>query len=174
MSQTSVRLGVFAALFSVVLAACGGGSATTAESTTASTAAPAAADDGHSQFAFGEPGVSADADRVIDIIAGDDFRFDPGSISVTAGETVTFRVINTGVIPHDFTVGDEATQQSHAEQMAEMTGMAMPDEPNAIVIGPGETRELTWHFTEPGSFLIGCHQAGHYEAGMMAEVHVEG
>ncbi len=171
MSQTAIRRWVLAAALAVLLAACGGDSTTTPESTTTSTVI---ADGDHEQFAFGEPGVPADADRVIEITAGDDFRFDPASIKVTTGETVTFRVMNTGAIPHDFTLGDDATQQSHAEHMEEMAGVTMPDEPNAMVIDPGETRELTWHFTEPGSFLIGCHQTGHYAAGMMAEVFVEG
>lgn len=174
MSQTAIRFGVLAAVLAVLIAACGGDSATTSGSTTTGVETPTTADDDHGQFAFGEPGVPADADRVIEMTAGDDFRFDPASITVTTGETVTFRVINIGVIPHDFTLGDHATQQSHAEHMAEMAGMTMPDEPNAMVIGPGETRELTWHFSQPGSLLIGCHQAGHYEAGMMAEISVEG
>jgi uncharacterized cupredoxin-like copper-binding protein len=174
MSKTVIRFGVLAVALAALLAACGGDSTTAPESTTTIMETTATAGDDHAQFAFGEPGVPADADRVIEITAGDDFRFDPASITVTAGETVTFRVTNTGAIPHDFTLGDDATQQSHAEHMEAMAGMTMPDEPNAMVIGPGETRELTWHFTEPGNLLIGCHQAGHYAAGMLAEISVEG
>jgi uncharacterized cupredoxin-like copper-binding protein len=162
----------------LVVAACGGTSTTAPESTTTvldTTTVPItdSADD-HSDFSFGEPADASSADRVIEIAASDDFRFDPASIEVSAGETVTFRVTNTGAIPHDFTLGDEATQQSHAEEMEEMAGMAMPDEPNAVVVDPGETRELTWHFTEAGELLIGCHQTGHYEAGMKAQITVQG
>ena len=175
MSSTTYRFGLLVLVLAAVFAACGGESAPETESTVASTEGTTmAGGDDHSEFAFGEPADAAEADRVIEITASDDFRFDPASITVTAGEIVTFRVVNTGAIPHDFTLGDEGTQQAHAEEMEEMAGMAMPDEPNAIEIGPGETRELTWHFTEPGSLLIGCHQTGHYEAGMKADVLVEG
>lgn len=172
MSNNAFRLGTLVLALSLVLAACGGESAPETGSTVA-TETTVAGDD-HSEFAFGEPADAADADRVIEVTASDDFRFDPATITVAAGETVTFRIVNVGAIPHDFTLGDESTQQAHAEEMEEMAGMAMADEPNAMVIGPGETRELTWHFTEAGSLLIGCHQVGHYEAGMKAEVLVEG
>ena len=170
---------VLAALaLGLVVAACGGTVTTAPESTTSvpdTTTVPTTdtADD-HSEFLFGESADAASADRVIEITATDDFRFDPVVIEVSAGETVTFRVTNTGAIPHDFTLGDEATQQAHAEEMEEMAGMSMPDEPNAMVLAPGETRELTWLFTEAGDLLIGCHQTGHYKAGMVAQVTVQG
>jgi uncharacterized cupredoxin-like copper-binding protein len=51
--------------------------------------------------------------------------------------------------------------------------MMMHEEPNAMTINPGETNELTWHFTEPGTVLIGCHQVGHYAGGMKATITVE-
>jgi uncharacterized cupredoxin-like copper-binding protein len=167
---------VLAALaLGLIVAACDESSTTAPESTTTITTVPTTdtADD-HSEFSFGEPADAASADRVIEITASDDFRFDPSSIEVAVGEIVTFRVTNTGAIPHDFTLGDEATQQSHAEEMEEMPGMAMSDEPNAMALAPGETRELTWHFTEAGELLIGCHETGHYEAGMKAQVTVRG
>ena len=171
--MTTHRLGlVLAALaLGLVVAACGGTSTTAPESTTTVPTADTA--DDHSDFSFGEPADAASADRVIEITASDDFRFDPASIEVSAGETVTFRVTNTGAIPHDFTLGDEATQQSHAEEMEEMPDMEMSD-PNAMALAPGETQELTWHFTESGDLLIGCHETGHYEAGMKAQITVQG
>lgn len=39
----------------------------------------------------------------------------------------------------------------------------------AITVDPGDRGELTY---ETGSVLIGCHQPGHYDAGMMVEVTV--
>lgn len=129
----------------------------------------------HADFGFGEPADAASADRVVEIDALDAFAFDPDEITVEAGETVTFRVTNTGAIPHDFTLGDEAMQDEHEAEMAEMGGeMEMHDEPNLLALEPGETKELTWHFTQAGEILIGCHQPGHYDAGMKATVTVEG
>lgn len=132
-------------------------------------------EDEHADFAFGEPADAASADRVIEIEALDAFAFDPSEITIETGETVTFRVTNTGAIPHDFTLGDEAVQDEHEAEMAEMgEEMEMHDEPNLLALEPGETKEMTWHFTQAGEILIGCHQPGHYDAGMKATVTVEG
>lgn len=128
---------------------------------------------GQTPFTFGEPADSASADRVIEITSTDDFRFDPAQITVQVGETVTFRVVNAGNEVHDFTLGDETTQIEHAEEMTEMSGMTMPDEPNAITIAAGETKEITWRFTQAGVVLIGCHQPGHYENGMKGSISVQ-
>lgn len=126
-------------------------------------------------YEFGDPMESADASRVIEITAKDDLTFEPSSVTVTAGETVTFRVTNDGVLPHDFTLGDTHLQDEHEAEMAEMSGdMAMHDEPNAFVLQPGETKEMTWHITSSGELLYGCHQPGHYAAGMKGTITIEG
>lgn len=135
-----------------------------------------AMDDDHGDFAFGEAADAADADRVIEIETLDTLKFDPDSLEISVGETITFRVTNDGNLPHDFTLADDAGQDEHEEEMAEMIaagGMAM-DDPNAFAIDPGETKELTWHFEEAGTVLIGCHQTGHYAAGMIATITVSG
>jgi uncharacterized cupredoxin-like copper-binding protein len=148
----------------VLLSACAGAGPST----------PGPVDD-HNDFTFGEPAAAIDSDRTIEIIATDDFRFDPAELAVEAGETITFRVVNQGVLPHEFTLGDEATQAEHEAEMAEMEGMTMAtDEPNSIGLAAGETKEITWRFTAPGMVLIGCHTPGHYAAGMRGEVAVQG
>lgn len=148
----------------LLLSACAG--------TSTSTEGPVDGD--HTDFLFGEPAAAAEADRTIEITATDDFRFDPAELAVEAGEIITFRVINQGVLPHEFTLGDEATQAEHEEEMAGMEGMAMSvDEPNSIGLAAGEAKEITWRFTEPGTVLIGCHTPGHYAAGMRGEVAVQ-
>ncbi len=129
--------------------------------------------DGHEDFDFGEPADPADADRVIEIVTDDDFTFTPSEMTIAVGETITFEVTNKGNLAHDFTLGRSDLQDEHDIEMAEMGGMAMADEPNAFMIEPGETKELTWHFTEGGEVLIGCHVPGHYAAGMKAEITVE-
>ena len=42
----------------------------------------------------------------------------------------------------------------------------------ALTVDPGETGELTHTFEESGSIEIGCHQPGHYNAGMKITVEV--
>jgi uncharacterized cupredoxin-like copper-binding protein len=149
---------------SLLLAACGD-SGSAATTTTG--------DNHEGEFTFGEPAGSGDSDRVVEIVADDDLRFTPDTVTVTEGEAITFRIVNSGEIPHDFTLGDEATQDDHEEEMAEMEGMMMDDEPNAVAVAAGETKELTWRFTEAGPVLVGCHQPGHYAAGMTATITVE-
>jgi uncharacterized cupredoxin-like copper-binding protein len=134
-------------------------------------------DEGHSEeFEFGDPMEASDASRVIEVAANDDFTFTPASVAITEGETVTFRVTNTGVIPHDFTLGDAHMQDEHEAEMAEMAGdaAAMHDEPNAFVLGAGETKDMTWHMTETGEIIFGCHQPGHYAAGMKGTISITG
>lgn len=133
-------------------------------------------DDHDAEFHFGEPGHADDADRTIDITANDDLTFSPTEFTVSAGETVTFRISNPGNLVHDFTLGDDETQDAHEAEMMEMMEsgeMMMHDEANAISLPAGETKEITWQFTEAGSVLIGCHQTGHYAAGMRGTITVE-
>ncbi len=133
--------------------------------------------DDHDEFAFGEPADAADADRTIEVDANDDLSYDPPSIEVQAGETITFTVTNTGQAVHEFTLGDAAFQDDHEAEMAEMMEegeMMAHDDPNTLSLEPGETAELTWHFTEAGEVLYGCHQPGHYGGGMVGSVDVQG
>ncbi|HEX6301031.1 MAG TPA: plastocyanin/azurin family copper-binding protein [Acidimicrobiia bacterium] len=128
------------------------------------------------EFNFGEPADAADADRTIDIDANNDLTFDPASITISEGETITFRVTNTGNLEHDFVLGDEDAQEAHEAEMMEMmeSGEEMEhSDPYAVSVPAGETVELTWHFTEPGTVLFGCHEPGHYEAGMKGTISVE-
>lgn len=127
-------------------------------------------------FAFGDPVPNDQATRVIEITATDDFRFNPSNIVVSEGEIVTFRVENLGAIIHDFTLGDADIQDQHEEAMSQMGGgMEMShDDPNVFSVEAGETMEMTWHMTRSGEVLIGCHQPGHYAAGMKGIVNVEG
>lgn len=152
------------------LAAC------SSDDTSATTMAPDMDMETEGEFAFGDPMEASTADRVIEISANDDFTFRPSGATVAKGETVTFSVTNDGKIPHDFVLGDTQMQDEHEEEMAEMSGddMAMHDEPNAFVLEPGETKEMTWHMTDGGDILFGCHQTGHYAAGMKGEVIITG
>jgi hypothetical protein len=40
-------------------------------------------------------------------------------------------------------------------------------------LAPGETKSIVWRFTQPGTVELACHEAGHYEAGMISRVAVE-
>lgn len=127
-------------------------------------------DDGEDEHLdFGEPGDPAAADRTIEIDMLDTLSFEPDSVDVQVGETITFVLTNTGEIEHDFVIGDEEYQQEHADEAA---GMEHGDLPNGIDASPGETVEFTWTFTEEGELLYGCHEPGHYLGGMVGTINV--
>ena len=130
----------------------------------------AAGHDAGADFSWGEPADGLDADRVIEIEANDDFSFEPDPVDVGVGETVTFRVTNTGKLPHDFTRGGEATQDEHEQEMADMADGPEHGEANTMAVEAGETEEMTWTFDREGTVIAGCHVPGHYAAGMRAEI----
>lgn len=153
--------GVAVALIALTTACAGSRVASTPTASSPSLAA--------TQTAAPPPPVSAQ----IAVTLTDTMRIEPRSMTVTAGKPVTFVVTNTGVIPHEFTIGDGDVQDEHEREMMEMGGMGMThDEDNAIAVAPGETKQLTYTFDMPGKSLAGCHVPGHYPAGMMATITV--
>lgn len=109
--------------------------------------------------------------RTVDI-AMQDIKFDQTTLTVKAGETVDFRFTNTGKIAHDAFIGDTDAQMEHETEMAQMGDMSHSAEEAAITVQPGASGELAYTFTEPGTYEVGCHQPGHYAAGMKIEVTV--
>lgn len=135
-----------AALLAIVLTACGGDS---------------------------EP--AGDARRItIDMT---DNAYAPDTVEVAAGERVTFAFTNDGDAVHEAYIGTAEDQEAHADDMAgdgdngshDMGGI---DDGAALEVEPGDTGELTHTFEESGELVIGCHQPGHYEAGMRLDVEV--
>jgi uncharacterized cupredoxin-like copper-binding protein len=116
------------------------------------------------------PGEAVGATRVA-VRLTDALRIEPETMRVPVGVPVTFVVTNVGVAPHEFVIGDEAAQLAHETTMGGRATMDH-DEPTAIGVAPGETKELTLTFDEPGEVLAGCHIPGHYAAGMRADISV--
>ena len=65
--------------------------------------------------------------------------------------------------------------------MADMGGMALDDmnmhgedEPPAMVVEPGKSGDLVVTFDEAGQTVIGCHEPGHWDAGMRVDVTIAG
>lgn len=167
---------VAAAATALLVAACGGDDPTLDAGTPDAAGSPtamASVDDGHGEGgAFGEPADPADAARTVEIVATDDFRFTPDTIDVEPGEVITLSVRNAGAIPHELVLGDGAVQEEHEREMGEMGGEMMMDEANAVSLAPGETKTLTWRFPSDGEVIYGCHEPGHYDAGMRGTIAV--
>jgi uncharacterized cupredoxin-like copper-binding protein len=110
--------------------------------------------------------------QVIQVTTTDALRFQPNAFQVSGGEMVRFEVTNAGTMRHEFFIGDEDAQDDHEAEMVQMGGM-LHDEPNGISVDPGKMKVLVHTFDTAGSVLIGCHEAGHYAAGMVAMVTVD-
>lgn len=120
----------------------------------------------------GKPGNAAKVIVTVPVATLDQMRYEPAEFSFKRGQAVKFIVTNKGQVVHEFGIGTLEEQKAHAEMMKSMPDMKH-DDPNVVTIDPGQTKELVWRFTNRGTFQIGCHVPGHYEAGMAARVRVQ-
>jgi uncharacterized cupredoxin-like copper-binding protein len=118
------------------------------------------------------------AGATVRVVMNDRFRYRPDAIMVREGRMVTFAVTNVGRLPHEFVLGDRATQLDHERQMqGSMTGGQVhihgghaAHGSGGLTVPPGETRQMTRTFDEPGIILYGCHVLGHWAAGMRGTI----
>jgi uncharacterized cupredoxin-like copper-binding protein len=107
-----------------------------------------------------------------------DIAFQPDRLAVAAGETVRFVFTNRGEVAHDAFIGDADAQADHEAEMREAgdgdahAGGHGDDESDAVIVEPGDSEEITYTFDDTGSVEIGCHQPGHYDAGMKIALEV--
>ena len=107
-----------------------------------------------------------------------DNAYSPSTVDVEQGETVRFIFHNDGSVRHEAVIGDAATQDMHEQEVrAAGEGTEAADAMShgsvpAITIEPGQTGELVHTFDEAGRMIVGCHEPGHYEAGMQIAVDV--
>jgi uncharacterized cupredoxin-like copper-binding protein len=136
-----LRAGILIAVLSIVATACGGGH----DEHGGSDAAGAGA---------GAPADATESERTIDVSTLDTLRFDPDSIEVKVGETVTFAVTNEGDLEHEFFIGehDDSMDMDHQE--------------GVVILEGGDSGEVTWTFTEAGELGFACYIDGHNASGM--------
>jgi uncharacterized cupredoxin-like copper-binding protein len=108
-----------------------------------------------------------DGGRVIEISI-EHSAFEPDSIEVEEGETVTFEITNDDPIDHEFILGDEEVQRIHEEG----TEKHHDTRPGEISVPAGATAVTTYTFEEAGDLIYGCHIFGHYDYGMRGAVEV--
>lgn len=111
----------------------------------------------------------AGEDRTVEIQMRD-IAYSPTSVDVRAGETVRLVFTNVGQVDHDAFIGDAAAQDAHEKDMR--AGHMHQEGNDAITVKPGKKGELVHTFATPGQVFIGCHQPGHYTAGMRFAVNV--
>lgn len=110
--------------------------------------------------------------RTVDVTMVD-IGFEPKTLTVAKGDTVTFEFSNDGKLAHDAFIGDEKAQADHEKEMAGDMGAMHHGDDGGITVEPGKTGTITHTFDEPGTTIIGCHQPGHYAAGMRIAVTVD-
>jgi uncharacterized cupredoxin-like copper-binding protein len=120
---------------------------------------------------FGREGDPKKVSRTVEVDMSDRMRFSPAELTVKQGETVRFRVKNSGKLMHEMVLGTMADLKEHAEMMKKHPGMEH-DEPYMAHVAPGRTETMVWQFTKAGEFFYGCLVPGHFDAGMMGKVKV--
>lgn len=153
----------------VAIAATLAGSALAHETTThkKKTDAPISTEEN----AFGREGDPKSVSRTINVEMSDKMRFTPDALAVKQGETIRFRVKNSGQVMHEMVLGTMEDLKEHAELMRKNPGMEHGD-PYMAHVAPGKTETMVWQFSKPGEFHYGCLVPGHFEAGMIGRVRV--
>jgi len=140
--------------------------------------------------AVGEPAKATPRTRTVQVTMID-MAFEPETVKVKVGETVRFVITNKGQLLHEFTLGTSAMHAEHQKEMAtmmdhgmitatgvdrnmmhmDMRGMHMShDDPNSVLVPPGETKEMTWKFSKDADIEFACNIPGHYESGMVGKI----
>lgn len=152
----------------------------------------AAGDDDHSHGEkIGSPAAAEDAGRTVEIVLYDNY-YEPENVTAKVGEVIRFAIKNEGQLVHEFNIGTAAMHAAHKGEMLMMLqhGVLFPDridrekmaaggedghsmkhdEPNSVLLEPGETAEVVWKFSEAAKLEFACNIPGHYEAGMVGEI----
>ena len=124
--------------------------------------------DAHASMA-GMAGDPAKAGRTVAVEMNDTMRFTPDAVTVKAGETVRFYIVNKGKVPHEMVIGTNEEIEEHAEMMRKMPGMVHKDA-NQITLAPGQRGGIVWQFAKAGTFGFACLVPGHKEAGMVGKL----
>lgn len=153
--------------------------------TLAAISTSALADTGHGHG----DGHTSEPTRTIEIKAGS-MWFDPDELQIEPGTTVRFRIENTAMIEHEFSIGSARMQQMHRQMMQQGGGHHGGDPQGeamgghhgdmaghggmqgaSVTVAPGETETLVWTAPEQGERIeYACFIPGHYEAGMKGTV----
>jgi uncharacterized cupredoxin-like copper-binding protein len=146
---------------------------------------------GDANQSIGAPGEASQASRTVTVTMADNY-YEPEEIAVSAGETIHFVIKNEGEFVHEFNIGTAAMHAAHKEEMMMMMehGALEPDrinhdmmkmdmghgktmehdDPNSVLLEPGDTAEVVWTFPEETDLEFACNVPGHYESGMVGQV----
>ena len=95
-------------------------------------------------------------------------RFDPDQLTVRAGTTVEFVVVNRDPIHHELIVGPPEVHEIHEHG----DHHRHPPIEGEVSVGPHATGSTFHTFEEPGTVTFACHLPGHVAHGMVGTVEV--
>ncbi len=117
-----------------------------------------------------------------------EFAYVPSTVTLKTGVPAEVRLVNRGVVEHELMVYhlghlhlagmDPQNMHKELEARSYFRGLAVQVEGKAkvvkrvgkdlvnIILAPGERVVLRFNPTKKGTFEMGCHIPGHYEAGM--------
>jgi len=84
-----------------------------------------------------------------------EYKFDPPSLTVRAGQPVTINLRNTGTLVHDYVV----------------QGMPGPEVKGEVQ--PGRSGTVSFTPSQAGTYRVICAQAGHEASGMVGQLIVQ-
>lgn len=96
--------------------------------------------------------------------------FDPPAVTVPAGVPVTFVLVNSDPIDHEWLIGDDAFHEAHRTGTHASHGTI----PTEVTVRALETVRTTITFDEPGTLAYVCHLPSHEAYGMVGVLTVEG
>ena len=77
-------------------------------------------------------------------------------------------ITSTGIDPEKMNMDHSKMDMSGAKAG---NGMSMRhDDPNTVMLAPGESRALVWKFPKAMEIEFACNMPGHYESGMMGRI----
>jgi uncharacterized cupredoxin-like copper-binding protein len=126
-----------------------------------------------------DPG-TVSAPRAVNVIMRD-YLFQPDPLVLVRGETVRFTIVNGGLEPHQFVLGDDEDQRAWASAQAAATPPApFATAPSAsvdpsigapaVVLASGASTTFDVVVAATGTLAVVCHLPGHVARGMVASV----
>jgi uncharacterized cupredoxin-like copper-binding protein len=101
-----------------------------------------------------------------------DFYYDPATLTILVGQTISITLVNTGALEHDFVVEkiDVSSVSSSGDVGGHHMGGSHSDYDLHVSVEAGGTSVLKFTANQPGTYKIFCSVEGHEEAGMVAEL----
>jgi uncharacterized cupredoxin-like copper-binding protein len=142
---------------------------------------------------IGQAGDPANVTRTIEVVMYDNY-YEPEELGFKEGETVKFVIKNAGEFVHEFNIATAEMHKAHAPEMMMMMehgvleadkinweaakdmqakmGHGMHEEPNSVLLEPGQSAEIVWMFPEHAELEFACNIPGHYDSGMVGEINL--